>query len=308
MKICKFCGHPHNDEEVHRLKRPRPSVAQRAEDIIERRPPTYKILSYNLNEPRINELQNFSADSLSVIEAIPDDLQFTIKINYPESDEIPMKLGRTISIPFVRFFLTTPAQPSGKLKLMIGGELGDFKFEAPDIAQGVVVDPVISAVHRRDIFAATFEPSNVIGEWGLYWAVVEGGSRSLAIEKIVIKEHDDRRGIIFRILRCWISPTRPTPIESTFFRSFHFSPPEDKNLLLHFTRATQPIGLSPPVSEDRLSPNGLLTINFPVPVILDPPPNFVMGFGFAVEPVPAGEALVGGVPGHLKVGFYGYRF
>ena len=303
MKVCKFCGHPHNDENAHILRRPRPPVTQRVEDIIRRRPPTYKILSYDLSEVRVDELQSFAADTISVVEAVPAGIRFSIRMNHQGNDKIPMKLGRSVSIPFTRFFLSTPSHPGGSLKLLIGGELGEFKFEYPDVAQEVIVDPVISAVHRRDIFMATFEPSNVAAEWGLYWAVVEGGSRSLAIEKIAIQEHVNRRGIITKIVRGWIDPTRPAPIESTFFRSFYHSPPEDKNFLLHFTRAKFPIGLSSPIIIDRLSPDGELIINFPVPVILDPPPNFVMGFGFGVEPVSVGET-----PGRLTVSFYGYRF
>ena len=142
MNVCKFCGHPHNNDAPI-IRRPRPSVTQRAEDIIERRPPTYKILAYDLSKPRINELQNFSADIITVIEAVPADLQFTIRVNHHEGDEIPMKLGRSISIPFVRFFLTTPRYAGGKLKLMIGGEVGNFKFEAADIIQERVTVDVI---------------------------------------------------------------------------------------------------------------------------------------------------------------------
>ena len=181
MKICKFCGHLY-DEDIQRLRHPRPPITQRAEDIIERRPPAYKILTYDLSKPRINEPQNFSADTISVIETIPADLQFTIRINHHENDEIPMKLGRSIAIPFVRFFLTTPKYPNGRLKLLVGGELGEFKYQAPDTSQ-IIIHPEILALHNVR-FCEGFMPMREIlfGRHGIWWIEVIG------IKKLYIKE------------------------------------------------------------------------------------------------------------------------
>ena len=130
-------------------------------ELITLKPKTYFILTFSLSTARVNEEIKIQGDVIFV-----DDMTLnavaTIRLNEFNNDALSLKLGKTITASFYRFFLTNTAQSGCSISLIIAASKEKFLVSSSTPAQLQINWPTHCSIYNVPCTLAATEYSQAL--------------------------------------------------------------------------------------------------------------------------------------------------